>query len=199
MDTIEVVCPACRQRVNASGIVCPRCGASVASEVFAARAEAIRQIAARAPKAPPRSGGSTVNGWGTTLLDYRPRGDGTWDAIKFFTAAWLPIVPLRGLRIRPASLDVGIVTRTYNYEVIEEGAPPLGRVLWIYLLEVAGLVPLIYAFTHMDEVNRMVGSSGRGFFVTLAALVWFGFVMTRFVNADRAYKRAAGADAPAAG
>ena len=44
-------------------------------------------------------GGGTVNGWGTTLLHYRPRGDGTWDAVKFFTIVYLPIVPLRSLRI----------------------------------------------------------------------------------------------------
>jgi hypothetical protein len=43
----------------------------------------------------------------------------------------------------------------------------------------------------MDEVNRAVGSSGRGFFVTLATFAWFVFVTMRFINTDKAYRAVA--------
>lgn len=196
MDTIEVVCPACRQRVTPDGIVCPRCGASVAGEVFAARAEALRRLTERAAR-PPRGGGSTVNGTGTTLLDYRPRGDGTWDAVKWVTFAWFPLVPLRAMHIRPLRREARIAGQEYHYELLGEGKPPPARVLWLYVLAIAGTVPMILAFLRMDDVNRLVGS-GKGFFVTLASIVWFAFVMLRFVNADKAYKAAAASESPQA-
>jgi hypothetical protein len=196
MSDVTITCPGCGERVSTDGTVCPRCGASVFSEVLEARTAAIRELAARVP---PRSGGGTVNGSGTTLLDYRPRGDGTWDAVKWLTFAWMPLVPLRALHIRPVRREARIMGQDYVYEVLDEGKPPLARVLLLYLLELSAIVPLIYAFTHMDEVNRAVGSSGRGFFVTLATIAWFVFVTLRFVNADRAYKTAVSAETKGAG
>lgn len=187
MSDVTITCPACGERVTTGGTVCPRCGASIFNEVLEARTAAIRELAARMP---PRSGGATVNGSGTTLLDYRPRGDGTWDAVKWLTFAWMPLVPLRALHIRPVRREARIMGQDYLYEVLGEGKPPLARVLLLYLLELSAIVPMIYAFSHMDEVNRAVGSSGRGFFVTLATIAWFVFVTMRFVNADKAYRAA---------
>jgi pyrroline-5-carboxylate reductase len=59
-------------------------------------------------------------------------------------------------------------------------------------MALSAVLPPIYAFTHMKEVNALVGS-GPGFFVTLATLIWLGFVMMRFINADKAYTKAANA------
>jgi hypothetical protein len=193
MSSVTITCPACGEHVTTDGTACPRCGASVLNEVFAAQTAAIRELTARVQQ-PPKSGGATVNGSGTTLLDYRPRGDGTWDAVKWFTFAWMPLVPLKALHIRPVRREARIMGQDYVYEVLDEGRPPLARVLLLYLLEITAIVPMVYAFTHMDEVNRAVGSSGRGFFVTLATIAWYVFVTMRFINADRAYKESVRAD-----
>jgi len=196
MSSVTITCPACGERVTTDGTACPRCGASVFNEVLEARTAAIREVTARVPQR-PRSGGTAVNGSGTTLLDYRPRGDGTWDAVKWFTFAWMPLVPLKALHIRPVRREARIMGQDYLYEVLDEGRPPLARVLLLYLLELIAVVPMIYAFTHMDEVNRAVGSSGRGFFVTLATIAWFVFVTMRYINADKAYKESVRADVAA--
>lgn len=188
MDTITVTCPACGKRVTTDGIVCPRCGASIAAEVFAARAVALQALTARARR-PAERGGSTVNGWGTMLLDYRPRGDGTWDALRWFSIAYFPLVPLRAIHLRPVELKGMISGRSYHYEVLDEARPPLARILRTYALVLAALLPALYAFTHMDVVNRLVGS-GPGFFVTLATVAWGIFLSTRIINGDRAYKAA---------
>jgi hypothetical protein len=198
MDPITITCPGCGERVVAvEGLVCPRCGASVAAQVFEAQAAQLAAITARARAIrPPKSGGGTVNGSGTTLLHYRPRGDGTWDALKWFTFAWLPIVPLRSLHIRPVRREQKIAGETYHYEVLEEGKPAPGPVLRVYGMALAAVVPALFAFLRMDTVNRLVGDKW-GMLVTLATLVWGVFVMTRFVNADKAFKATAEA-APAA-
>lgn len=199
MDPITITCPACGERVAAAeGLVCPRCGASVAAQTFEAQAAQLAAITARMRTAarPPRSGGGTVNGSGTTLLHYRPRGDGTWDALKWLTLAWLPLVPLRSLHIRPVRREQKIAGETYHYEVLEEGKPALGPVLQVYGMALAAWLPVLFAFLRMDTVNRLVGDKW-GMLVTLAALVWAVFVMTRFVNADKAFKATAEA-APAA-
>jgi len=192
MSTVTITCPSCGERVVAAeGLVCPRCGASVAAQVFEAHAAELAAITARArANARPRSGGTTVNGWGTTLLHYRPRGDGTWNAVKFFTVGYLPIVPLGSLRIRPVRLEQKIAGETYHYEVVEEGKPEMGAVLRVYAMAVAAVVPALFAFLRMDTVNQLVGDKW-GMLVTLAALVWLGYVMTRFVNADKAFKATA--------
>jgi len=193
MSSVTITCPVCAERVTTDGTVCTRCGASVFNEVLEARTAAIRELTTRVQQR-PKGGGVTVNGSGTTLLDYRPRGDGTWDAVKWFTFAWMPLVPLKALHIRPVRREARTMGRDYVYEVLDEGRPPLARVLLLYLLELSAIAPMIYAFTHMDEVNRAVGSSGRGFFVTLATIAWYVFVTMRFINADKAYKASVRAD-----
>ena len=101
MSTEPVTCPGCAQRViPAQGLVCPSCGASVAEAVFAGHAERMRAITAKINNI-PAPGPTSVNGWGTMLLDYRPRGDGTWDATRWFTIAGLPLIPLKRQRVRP--------------------------------------------------------------------------------------------------
>ncbi|HEX9937392.1 MAG TPA: hypothetical protein VGB15_09720 [Longimicrobium sp.] len=189
-ETIIVTCPGCAQRVTpAQGLVCPSCGAVVAAEYFAAQAEKIAAITARA-RTPARRGPSTVNGWGTTLLDYRPRGDGTWDATRWFTIAHLPIVPLRHQRVRPVSREALIAGERYRYEMLEEGKPELKRVLWVYALAVAAVFPAAFFFFNLDLMRRVVGPGGFGLFVGACLIVWGGFLATRIHNGDRAYKAA---------
>ncbi|HYH78606.1 MAG TPA: hypothetical protein VEX86_02390 [Longimicrobium sp.] len=191
MET-TVTCPSCAERVIAApGLLCPRCGASVASEAFAAQAAELEATLARARAIrPPRSGGGTVNGWGTTLLHYRPRVDGTWDATKWFTIVFLPIVPLRGVHLRPVRQEQHIAGQTYHYEVLAEGKPEPREVLWAYGMALIGIIPALFAFMQMKLVTRTVGD-GLGMLFTLSTLVWLGYVMTRFVNADKAFRATA--------
>lgn len=189
-EAIIVTCPGCAQRVTpAQGLVCPGCGASVAAELFAAQAEKLAAITARFNNR-PRRGPTTVNGWGTTLLDYRPRGDGTWNATRWFTIAHLPIVPLRWQRVRPVKREALIAGERYQYEMLEEGKPDPKRVLWVYALAVAAVGPPLFFFLNLDLMRQVVGPGGFGLFVGACTIVWAGFLATRIHNGDRAYKQA---------
>ena len=189
-----VACPACGENVAAQApYTCPRCGASTHDAVAAMQVERIRALAEsvsrQARSIPPQveSAGASVNGSGTMLLDYRPNGDGTWSAVRWVTLAYLPLVPREELRIRPVSRQALIAGERYRFEVLGRSRPSPARVLKQYAVALAGVLPPVWAFAHMSTVNRLVGS-GPGFFVTLTTLVWFAFVLMRFVNADRAFK-----------
>lgn len=190
MSTEPVTCPGCAQRViPAQGLVCPSCGTSVAEAVFAGHAERIRAITAQINNI-PAPGPTSVNGWGTMLLDYRSRGDGTWDATKWFTVAGLPLIPLKRQRVRPVTSEAMISGERYRYERLEEGPPDLKRVLTVYTMVLIGAVPAAFFFIRMDLMRRIVGPGMFGLFVGVVLLAWGGWMLMRIHNGDRAYKQA---------
>lgn len=190
MSTEPVTCPGCAQRViPAQGLVCPECGASVAEAVFSAHAEAMRAITARFNNR-PAPGPTSVNGWGSMLLDYRPRGDGTWDATKWFTIAGFPLVPLKRQRVRPIKSEAMISGERYRYERLEEGPPDLKRVLTVYAMALIGAFPAAFFFIKMDLMRRIVGPGMFGLFVGVVLLAWGGWMLMRIHNGDRAFKQA---------
>jgi hypothetical protein len=200
MSAVTLTCPSCKQIVTTESAVCPRCGGSVAAELFAARAEALgaltRQMSERNARR-PRSGGSTVNGWGTTLLDYQPRGDGTWNAVRWFTVAALPLVPLRGVHLRPIRREGHNMHERLLYDVIDETKPYAASVLRTYGWALAGLVPVLLFFFWGSMVKRLFGTGPLAFFVGLALIAWAIVVMVRIHNSHKAFRTAG--DSPATG
>lgn len=189
---VTVTCPGCGQRVTLEeGTACPHCGAGVWAQVLEARMARLNEITAALRQPAPRPGGSTINGWGTTLLDYQPAGDGTWHATKWFTAAGLPLVPLKGLRIRPVRREGHNQNMRLTYEVIEEGRCVPGRVLRTYAWALSALVPLLVFFFWGSLVKSLFGTGPLAFFVGLALFIWAIVVLARIHNSDRAYKAAA--------
>lgn len=198
MSAVTLTCPHCKQIVTTESTACPNCGGSVAAELFAARAEALSAITARMrQQTPPRSGGTSVNGWGTSLLGYTPRGDGTWDAVKWFTIAGLPIVPLKGLHIRPIRREGHNMHERLLYDVIEESKPEAGRVLRMYGLGLAAVVPALTFFLWGSMVKRLFGTGGLAFFIGLGLIAWGIFMLMLIHNSHKAFRRETEAPASA--
>jgi len=189
MSAVTLTCPHCKEIITPEGAVCPRCGGSIAAELFAARAETLRQITAKLRET-PRPGGRTINGWGTTLLDYQPAGDGSWNATRWFTVAGLPLVPLKGLRIRPIRREGHNQNLRLLYDVIEEGKPVPARVLRMYGWALAAVVPLLVFFFWGSLVKRLFGTGPLAFFVGVALFIWAIVVLVRIHNGDKAFKAA---------
>ena len=90
-----VACPACDHVNSLDSTACSHCGASLE----AARLEqSIAQLKQTSEKlkdlTTPRKNFYSINGCGTMLLDYRRRGDGTFEAVRWVTIFFLPIIPL---------------------------------------------------------------------------------------------------------
>lgn len=144
----------------------------------------IREI----PMPPPQSMGNTVNGTGTMLLDYRKRDKGIYAATKWWTLFYFPLVPRGQYVVRPTKQQNNPMQRSYRFQVLAKESLNWGSVLKTYALAVLAIAPVLFAFIQMDLVNDWVGE-GPGLFVTLGALVWFVFMMTRFMNADKIFER----------
>lgn len=131
---------------------------------------------------------SSVNGMGVTFLDFRKQGEGVYAATRWVTLFYLPLVPLGQLLVRPIALQADPMRRSYQYEILEKQPLSLGSVLKTYAMGLLAVVPLLFAFLRMDTVNDWVGE-GPGFFVTLSTIAWFVFLVMRFANADRVFKK----------
>ncbi|MEM1095753.1 MAG: hypothetical protein AAGJ10_14230 [Bacteroidota bacterium] len=140
------------------------------------------------PLTPPESMGNAVNGTGTMLLDYRARGEGVYTATKWWTLFYFPLVPRGRYVVRPIKQQNNPMQRSYRFQVLNKEPLGWGSVLKTYAMAMLAIVPVLFAFIQMDLVNDWVGE-GPGFFVTLGALVWFVFMLTRFMNADKVFER----------
>src|ERR1700735_2585051 len=75
-----------------------------------------------------------VNGIGTTLLGARDfRADGTYNTTEWVTFLFVPLVPLRGLRILPVDKPyLRPLGASWEFRTIEKGRPNLRQVLSVY-------------------------------------------------------------------
>jgi hypothetical protein len=186
MNTL--LCPACQTANSTSSSTCSVCGASLTEALVQQQIAKLKETAAQvADTHKPAPGLKSFNGCGTTLLDYRPHGDGTYEATQWFTLFYLPLIPLAAWTVKPIQREASLGHETYRYERLRQEKLKPMHVLGTYLLTVLAVVPVLFAFCRMDLVNRWVGSS-RGFFVTLAALVWCGFLFYKISNSDSAFR-----------
>src|ERR1700749_2828084 len=101
-NKVTVACPACKT-MNPDADVnsrCSACGEPLAVAVFQHSIDRLKNLNEHMAEVTAPSF-KTFNGFGTTLLDYRQRDDGTWEATRWVVAVMLPIVPLASYRIRP--------------------------------------------------------------------------------------------------
>lgn len=183
-----LLCPACQTANSTSSATCGVCGASLTEALIQQQVAKLKETAAQvADKHKPVPSLKSFNGCGTTLLDYRPHGDGTYEATRWITLFYLPLIPLSAWIVQPIRREANMRRETYHYERLGEGKLKLSRVLVTYLLTLLAVGPMLFAFCRMDLVNRWVGSS-RGFFVTLATLIWFGFLLYKISNSDHAFQ-----------
>lgn len=121
------------------------------------------------------------------LLDYQPRGDGTWNSVRWVTAAGIPLVPLGGYAIQPLYEQHTYGRHTASFTAVERTPLSPQRVIRTYLLVVVGVLPLVLGFLNSSWLNRTVGE-GKAFFVMLAAIAWAIYIVyVRVKNDGRVY------------
>jgi len=185
-----VVCPACKSVNSADEANCGKCGESLAAARLEQSIAELRELNARTQhlRAKPASSFNSVNGFGTTLLDYRPRGDGTWEAVRWVIAMAIPLVPLGAYVIEPEKQEHTYGRQTSTFTVVGRAPLTAQRILRTYLLVVVGLAPLVLGWMNSSWVNHTLGG-GKAFFAMLATVVWAAYiVLVRIKNDGPAYK-----------
>jgi hypothetical protein len=183
-----IACPACKSVNDYEAQTCAKCGESLFNAKIEEATAGIRAATARFQHQQARGGFTSINGFGTTLVDYRPRGDGTWDAVRWVIAGGIPLVPLGGYHIQPMHEDHAYGRHTASFTVLDRTPLTAQRVLRTYLLVIVGLLPLALGWLNSRWVNRTLGE-GPAFFAMLACVVWaIYFVYVRTRNDGKVYK-----------
>ena len=188
---VTVNCPAC-QTVNPDAGVnsaCSACGEPLGVAVLQHSLDEVKKITERMRELNAPSF-SSFNGFGTTLLDYREREDGDWEASRWVIAAGLPLAPLSAFVIRPKRQDADYGRMNSYFEIL--GRVPLSpaRILRVYGLVVAGLAPIVLGSLNSTWVNRTLGGPLAAL-AMLASIAWAVYVVFFLIKNDsKAYKRA---------
>ena len=195
--TVIVSCPACRTANPDAGVnsTCTKCGESLAAAVFQQSIDDLKRLTERMQE---RNAPSfyTFNGFGTTLLDYREREDGTWEATRWVVAAMIPLAPLGSYVINPKRRQNSYGRMESYFEVL--GRTPIQpvRVLRVYALLLLGLVPVVLGFMNSSwidsTIKRALGPKYGGIVAMLAmvaTVAWGVYVIFfRIKNDTKAYK-----------
>lgn len=185
-----IACPACKSVNDFEAQNCARCGESLVAAKLQDALDGLRNATARLEHHQAgRSGGfSSINGFGTGLLDYRPREDGTWDAIRWVTAGGIPLVPLGGYVIQPHHEEFTYGRHTASFSILDRFPLTAQRVLRTYLLLAVALLPLILGWMNSRALERALGGP-KAFFAMLVCVVWAGYVVYgRIRNDSKVYK-----------
>lgn len=195
---VTVNCPACRAGNPDADVntLCSGCGEPVGAAVFEHSLDEIRKVTERLKEATAPSF-TTYNGFGTTLLDYRERGDGSWEATRWVVAAMLPVVPLGAYVINPRRQENGHGRMESYFDIL--GRTPLSpaRVLRVYALVALGLAPVVLGFMNSSRIDstikRALGPKYGGIVAALAmvaSVAWGAYVIFYLVKNDsKAYRK----------
>jgi hypothetical protein len=114
--------------------------------------------------------GSSVNGTGTRIYgkrDFRP--DGSFVTTKWVTFSWVPLVPLRSMRVKPidksgvdhlgasmflAFVGLLVLKSSGKYAVLSETRPVLMQVLHVY----AFVFALVFAWWSLARNTSLVSA-----------------------------------------
>src|SRR5258705_1683020 len=115
----RLACPSCEAVNDSQASACASCGASLAAIKFEQNINELKELTdkLRAMNAPRKSFNS-FNGCGTMLLDYRALTDGTYEATRWVTVFFLPIVPLSAYVIEPTGQDISYGRETSKLSII---------------------------------------------------------------------------------
>ncbi|HEX8503547.1 MAG TPA: hypothetical protein VF659_23385 [Pyrinomonadaceae bacterium] len=187
---VTVNCPACRAVNPDAGVnsACSSCGEPLAEAVIQHSIDGLRRLNERMAE-PSAPSFKTFNGFGTTLLDYREREDGGWEATRWAVAAMLPLVPLGSYVIRPKRQEAGYGRMQSYFEILGRVPVSPARVLRVYALLALGLAPVVLGFLNSGRVNRALGGPPAAL-AMLASVVWAAYVIFfRIKNDSKAYRQ----------
>lgn len=189
--TVTVACPACRTVNPDAGVTssCSACGEPLAAAVIQHSIDELKKLNERMAEINAPSF-KTFNGFGTTLLDYRQRDDGAWEATRWVVAMMLPLVPLSTFVINPKRQQNSYGRMESYFEILGRAPLTAARVLRVYALVVVGLAPIILGFMNSSWINRTLGGP-LAFFAMLASIVWAVYIIFfKIKNDSKAYKKA---------
>ena len=201
---VTVACPACKT-VNPDAEVnskCSSCGEPLAAAVIQQSIDDLKRLTGRMQELNAPSF-KTFNGFGTTLLDYRARDDGAWEATRWVVAAMLPLVPLASYVINPKRQQNSYGRMESYFEILGRAPLSATRVLRVYALVAVGLAPVILGFLNSSSVDRTIkvalGPKLGGvvaMLAMLASIVWGAYIIFfKIKNDSKAYKKAEPAEA----
>jgi hypothetical protein len=184
-----LTCPACNAINSSEASECTNCGSSLAT---AKLEHAINEIKKTTEKmrelTTPRKTFYSINGCGTTLLDYRALADGTYAATRWVTVFGLPLVPLAGYVIEPTSQEYRHGGETSKFTILEKTSLALNSVIRTYLLAVIGVMPLLLGAMNSRWVNHTLGGP-LAFLAMIACFAWLVYIIFyRLKNDGKAYK-----------
>ena len=141
---------------------------------------------------------TSFNGCGIMLLDYRAVEDGNYEATRWVTIFGFPLIPLSVWKIRPRRYSQDARGERQSFNLLDKRRLTLDRILRPYLILALGALPFVLAYYFADLrpviyfIGRIIGTwAAVGLMILLICLVlaWIGFIMTRFHNAEKAYKQ----------
>ncbi len=176
---------------------CRQCGEPLAPALFQQSLDELKRLTAKVQEARAPSFYS-FNGFGTMLLDYRALADGTYEAVRWVTALWLPVIPLAAYRIQPLEQERTYGRETSKFRVLDKASLSASRIVRTYALAVAAVLPPILGVVYADQINRAVrGLWALGLMVLMA--VWSGYIIFfKIPNEGKAYKAKDKAGEPSA-
>jgi bacterioferritin-associated ferredoxin len=187
--TYTVNCQACKALNPGAGVdsKCGSCGEPLAAAVLQHNLDDLKRLNERVREAGAPSF-NTFNGFGTTLLDYRRRDDGTWEATRWVVAAMLPVAPLAAYRIRPRRQENSHGRSQSYFDVL--GRAPLSplRVLRVYGLVLLGLAPAALGWLNSSWVNRTLGGPPAALAMLASVASGAYIIFFRVRNDSEAYK-----------
>jgi len=168
---------------------CINCGNSLAAAKLEHSINEIKKTTEKMRElTTPRKTFYSINGCGTTLLDYRALPDGTYAATRWVTVFGLPIVPLSGYVIEPTSQDFNHGGQTSKFNILNKTSLAIDRVIRTYLLAAIGVLPLLLGSLNSSWVNHTLGGP-LAFVAMIASFVWLIFIIFyKLKNDGKAYK-----------
>lgn len=168
---------------------CRECGEPLAPALFQQSLDELKKLTENLPAAKKRTPSFySFNGFGTMLLDYRALPDGTYEAVRWVTALWVPVIPLAAYRILPIEQERTYGRETSKFSVLEKASLSAARIARTYALAAAALLPPILGVVYSTEINRAVrGLWAVGLMLLIAA--WSGYIVfSKIPNEGKAYK-----------
>jgi hypothetical protein len=140
----------------------------------------VAQVVTAAAKGPQPIRSYSLQGIGTTLIGRRDFcSDGSYITTQWFTLFWIPMFPMRSLRVRhkghsSETLLSGIRWST-SYEVHEQTRPNGRQVLYIYAFVLLYILWVVSLLANFDPALKRFGEGGAMF------LVWLAFGPPAFI------------------
>jgi hypothetical protein len=187
--TVTVACPACKTVNPDAGVnsKCSACGEPLAAAVLQQSIDDLKRLTERMRELSAPSF-KTFNGFGTTLLDYRRRDDGAWEATRWVVGMMLPLVPLGTYVIRPKRQENSYGRMESYFDITGRAPLSVAKILRVYALVVVGLAPVVLGFMNSSWVNRTLGGPLAAL-AMVASVVWGAYIIFfRIKNDSKAYK-----------